>query len=97
MTRGPTKARIALRLRAMARAAASPDFAAGLAAAADMLDEGAGARLHECKLPRTGHYHECQVCGLKWYGFHKPVAKGATTVEWVTKAPIAGLVTKAAS
>lgn len=86
MTRGPTKAKIALRLRAMARTAASPDFAAGLVAAADMLDDGAGARLHQCTPPPTGHYHECPVCGLKWYGFHKPVADGSTIAEWVTHA-----------
>jgi len=83
MTKGLTKARVALQLRAMASTAASTDFAAGLVAAADILDGGAGTEPHRCALPFTGHYHECQTCKLKWYGFHKIVGKG-TIVEWVT-------------
>lgn len=72
------------RLRAMARGAVSPDFGAGLNAAADMLDGKAGP--HMCLLPATGHYYECQTCRVKWYGFHPVAVDGSTKVEWVTAA-----------
>ena len=77
---GPSKARIAFQLRSMAASAVSSDFAAGLNAAADMLD---GTK-HVCVPPNWGHYFHCEPCNTKWYGFHRPTANGTTRVEWVT-------------
>jgi len=81
MRGGPTKARIAFQLREMAASAVSTDFAAGLRAAADLID---GTK-HACSPPNYGHYFHCEPCGKKWYGFHPVAADGSTKVEWITK------------
>lgn len=71
-----SKANIAAKLRGMAREAADPMYAAGLSAAADLLDDGAGAGLHTCKHPDKGISYQCRACGIKWFRFYRETPGG---------------------
>jgi hypothetical protein len=76
-----SKRNVAVLCRQMALEAADPSYAAGLRAAADLLDGGEGAELHTCKLPTTGTRYQCGGCGMTWHFFYRQTARNLVG-EW---------------